>query len=47
LRVNTPLSPELLEKINDEFQGFILKGKIKSTEPLKEELRNHEHPTLP
>jgi len=47
LRLNTPLSAELLEKLNDEFQDILLKGRIESTEPLKDELKNQEYPTLP
>jgi uncharacterized protein (TIGR00730 family) len=47
LRLNTPLSAELLEKLNEEFQDIFLKGKIESIGPLKEELRNQEYPTLP
>ena len=47
LRLNTPLSAELLEKLNSEFQDILLKGKIEFTEPLKDELKNQEYPTLP
>jgi uncharacterized protein (TIGR00730 family) len=47
LRLNAPLSPEFLEKLNGEFQDILLKGKIESTGPLKEELKNQEYPTLP
>jgi uncharacterized protein (TIGR00730 family) len=47
LRLNTSLSVELLEKLNNEFQDILLKGKIESTGPLKEELKNQEYPTLP
>jgi hypothetical protein len=47
LRLNTPLSPEFLEKLNGEFQDILFKGKIESAGPLKEELRNQEYPTLP
>ncbi len=47
LRLNIPLSSELLEKLNGEFQDILLKGKIEATEPLKEELKNQEYPTLP
>lgn len=47
LRLNTSLSLELLEKLNNEFQDILLKGKIESTGPLKEELKNQEYPTLP
>ena len=36
LRLNTPLSSEFLEKLNEEFQDILLKCKIESTEPLKE-----------
>jgi hypothetical protein len=46
LRLNTPLTSELLEKLNDEFQDILLKGKIQFTGPLKEELKNQEYPTL-
>ena len=47
LRLNTPLSPNFLEKLNREFKDILFKGKIESTEPLKEELKNQEYPTLP
>ena len=47
LRLNTPLSAGLLEKLNGEFQDILLKGKIESIGPLKEELKNQEYPALP
>jgi len=47
LRLNTPLSAERLEKLNDEFQDILFKGKIESTRPLKDELKNQEYPALP
>ena len=47
LRLNTPISTELLEKLNGEFQDILFKGKIESTGPLKDELKNQEYPTLP
>jgi predicted Rossmann-fold nucleotide-binding protein len=47
LRLNTPLSPDFLEKLNEEFKDILFKGKIESTGPLKEELKNHEYPKLP
>lgn len=47
LRLNTVLSAKLLEKLNDEFQDILVKGKIEPTEPLKDELKNQEFPHLP
>jgi uncharacterized protein (TIGR00730 family) len=47
LRLNTPISAELLEKLNGEFQDILLKGKIEPTGPLNDELKNQEYPTLP
>mgnify|MGYP002629944290 CR=1 FL=1 len=47
LRLNTPLSPRLLEKLSKEFEDILVKGKIESTGPLKKELINQEFPDLP
>ncbi len=47
LRLNTPLSEEILMTLNHEFQDIVLKGKIEATSPLKEELINQEYPNLP
>jgi hypothetical protein len=39
LRLYTPLSPKFLEKLNGKFKDILIKGKIKSTGPLSEELK--------
>ncbi len=47
LRLNTPISAKLLIKLNHEFEDILLKGKIETTSPSKEELKNQEHLNLP
>jgi len=47
LRLNSALSAECLANLNNEFQDILHKGKIESTDPLKEELKNKEYLKLP
>ncbi|MBC8282591.1 MAG: TIGR00730 family Rossman fold protein [Nitrospinae bacterium] len=47
LRLNTPLSAKFLAQLNHEFQDILIKGKIESTGPLKEELKQKEYLDLP
>jgi uncharacterized protein (TIGR00730 family) len=47
LRLTKPLSSDLLEELNAEFQDIITKGSLKPTPPHKQELQNKEFPDLP
>ncbi len=47
LRLNSSLSAECLADLNNDFQDILLKGKIESSGPLREELRNKEYLNLP
>jgi uncharacterized protein (TIGR00730 family) len=47
LRLNRPLSPEVLQSINHDFRDILTEGRIESTSALREELEQGEYPNLP
>ena len=47
LRLTKQLPPEVVKKLNAEFQDIIVEGLLKSTPPHEQELKNKEYLTLP
>ncbi|MFQ5449725.1 MAG: TIGR00730 family Rossman fold protein [Nitrospinaceae bacterium] len=47
LRFLKPLSPALVDQLNEEFSDILVQGRIQSSPPLQEEVRNEEYPELP
>jgi uncharacterized protein (TIGR00730 family) len=47
LRLNRPLSPKVLQSINDDFKDILTEGRIEPSPALKEELEKGEYPDLP
>jgi hypothetical protein len=47
LRLNRPLSPEVLQSINHDFRDILTEGRIESSSALREELEQGEYPNLP
>jgi uncharacterized protein (TIGR00730 family) len=47
LRLKREISEETLKKINREFKDILIRGKIESTPPAEEEVKESEHVDLP